>query len=352
MIRGDELDDSLQDWAHIGWDEQGLGIRPSLLIGNGFSQNIWPGFKYESLFNIASQSNTIRLADTDMAIFQAFRTDNFEDILRVLAESKAVSRVLNQDCKLLQCHENRIRKALIQAVRDVHVPLCKFSEQNCLKIATELIKYMSIYYTNYDLLIYWSIIKCLEYWREYYGYYRNHFFDYFWSNHNYFNIKNTEIYNKELRSGVYFLHGGLHLYKDNIFGGTFKRKNSGISLLDSFGGNDTGEIPLFISEGTCIHKLQCIYQSDYLSFVFSCFGSDKNPLVILGHNLGDSDKHIIDAINAHKDRHVAISIRKNGNIRKKKARFVNALPNVQPYFFDAATHPLLRESLRIEESSP
>ena len=354
MIRGDELDDSLQDWAHVGWDEPGHStIRPSLLIGNGFSQNIWPGFNYNSLFNRASQNNIIRLADTDMAIFKAFRTDNFEDILRVLAESKAVSAVLSQDCKLLQRHENRIRKALIEAVHGVHIPPCKFSEQNRMIIATELKKYMSIYYTNYDLLIYWSMIKYLEYCREYYGYSENHFFDYFWSKYNkYFDIQDTGVNNKEQRSGVYFLHGGLHLYKDDIFGGTFKRKNSGISLLDSFGGNDTGEIPLFISEGTYIHKLQCIYQSDYLSFVFSCFRNDNNPLVVLGHRLGDSDRHIIDAINAHKNRHVAISIRKNGSIRKKKARFVNALPNVQPYFFDAATHPLLGESLRIEESFP
>ena len=352
MIKGDELNGSLQDWAHVGWDEQGHGTRPSLLIGNGFSQNIWPGFKYDSLFNRASQNSIIRLADTDMAIFKAFRTDNFEDILRVLAESKAVSEVLNQDYKLLQCHENRIREALIQAVRDVHVPLRKFSEQNRMKIATELTKYMSIYYTNYDLLIYWSIIKCLEYWKEHYGYYGNHFFDYFWSKDNkYFNIQNTVVNNKERRSGVYFLHGGLHLCKDDIFGGTRKKTNSGINLLESFGKNNKGEIPLFISEGTWHHKLQCIYQSNYLSFVFSCFVNDANPLVILGHSLGDSDKHIIDAINAHKDRHVAISIRKNGNIRKKKARFVNALPNVQPYFFDAATHPLLHGSLRIEEES-
>ena len=86
-------------------------------------------------------------------------------------------------------------------------------------------------------------------------------------------------------------------------------------------------------------------------YVFSCFEKDSNPLVILGHSLGDSDQHIAKAINAHRNRHVAISVRKNGNIREKKAAIRKVLPNVEHlYFFDAATHPLLDESLRIEEA--
>ena len=345
MIGGDGLDDSLQDWADLGWDEQGLGTRPSLLIGNGFSQNIWPGFKYDSLFGKASQNNSTNLTDEDRAIFRTFGTDNFEVVLNALAASKAVSGALNQSqhCELLQYHENRIREALIQAVHGVHISLCKFPEKNRMKIATQLAKYMSIYYTNYDLLIYWSMMKYQEY-------HRNYFFDFFWSNHNCFDTDNTGIYDKERRSGVYFLHGSLHLCMDTIFDGTFKKANKGTSLLESFGSNDTNEVPLFISEGAWHHKLQCIYQSDYLSFVFSCFEHDKNPLVILGHSLGDSDKHIINAINAHEGRQVAISVRRNGNIREKTAKFTSALPNVKLSFFDAATHPLLHESLRIEEA--
>ena len=344
----DSLNESLYDWPDLGWDEQqGHDPRPSLLLGNGFSQNIWPGFKYDSLFSKASQNSPFKLlTDIDQALFTIFGTENFEMILNVLAASKAVSVALNQDdnCELLQDHENRIRKALIQAVHSVHIfPVSKFPEENRTGIANELAKYMSIYYTNYDLLIYWCMMMHIKECHE------NHFFDFFWDNP--FNSNNVGIINKENRSGVYFLHGGLHLYR-NILGRTYKQVSMGIGLLESFGDNhDTGAVPLFISEGTHRYKLQSIYQSDYLSFVFSCFEKDSNPLVILGHSLGGSDKHIANAINAHMDRPVAISVRKNRNIPQKKAAIRYALPNVKNlYFFDAATHPLLHESLRIQEA--
>ncbi|MYI87834.1 MAG: DUF4917 family protein [Synechococcus sp. SB0672_bin_10] len=119
---------------------------------------------------------------------------------------------------------------------------------------------MSIYYINYDLLIYWCMMTHIE------EYHENHFFDFFWENP--FNSSNVEISNKKNRSGVYFLHGGLHLYR-NILGRTYKQTSMGIDILALFGDNhDTGAIPLFISEGTYHHKLQSIYQSDYLSLCF------------------------------------------------------------------------------------
>ena len=159
-----ECDYSLYDWSDLSWDEQGHDMRPGLLIGNGFSKNIWSGFGYGSLFEKALQNHLVRLTDTDRAVFEAFETNNFEVVLNVLAASKAVSKALGQNHELLCAstifrdalgrHESRIRRALIQAVHSVHVSPSEFLEQDFLTIAIELAKYMSIYYTNYDLLIY------------------------------------------------------------------------------------------------------------------------------------------------------------------------------------------------------
>ena len=335
----DSLNESLYDWPDLGWDEQGHDPRPSLLIGNGFSQNIWPGFNYNSLFEKASENGPDSLTGADVSLFNHLNTSNFEVVLSALSTSKTVSLALKQQSDLFETHEQRIRKALVQAVHGVHVRWSESLAPHLLEIASALKNYTSIYYTNYDLIIYWSIMKYIED-RD-----RYRFVDYFWNNP--FNILDTEV--RENQSAVHFLHGGLHLYKDNT-GQTFKRKNVGGNLLDSFG-NCPYEIPLFISEGKAEDKLRSIDQSNYLSFVLSRFGSDSKPLVILGHSLGDSDWHIAKAINAYMDRPVAISVRKNGNIPTKKAAIRHSLPNVAKiYFFDAATHPLLHESLRIEEA--
>ena len=343
MIK-DGLDDSLDDWPDLGWDEQGHDPRPSLLLGNGFSQNIWHGFNYNSLFEKASQREASQdsgdhLTGEDVSLFNHLNTSNFEVVLSALATSKTVSVALNQQSDLLETHEQSIRRALIQAVHGVHIPWSESLASHLLKIASALKNYTSIYYTNYDLIIYWSIMKYIED-RD-----RYRFVDYFWDNP--FNILNAET--RENQSAVHFLHGGLHLCKNNT-GQTSKRTNVGESLLNSFG-KRPDEIPLFISEGNAEDKLRSISQSDYLSFVLSRFRSDSERLVILGHSLGDSDQHIANAINAHMTRSVAISVRKNGNIPKKKAAIRHALPNVANiYFFDAATHPLLDESLRIQEA--
>lgn len=350
---GNLLDENLDHWDKLGWDKQGHDLKPSLLIGNGFSQNIWPGFKYNSLFEKASENSGVHLTAADVSLFDCLNTHNFEVVLSALATSKTVSVALNQHnnslnqySKLFETHERSIRDALIKAVHDVHVRWAEDLGPHLLEIADELEKYKSIYCTNYDLIIYWSIMKYIE---DRYPY---RFVDYFWPSP--FNILNTKV--NEGRLAVHFLHGGLHLCKNRI-GQTFKRENVGIgeSLLDSFGiddPDDPDKIPLFISEGTAEDKLRSINQSNYLSFVLSRFGRDSSRLVILGHSLGDSDKHIANAINAHQERQVAISVRKHGNIRKKKAAIRHALPDVELSFFDAATHPLLRESLRIEETPP
>ena len=341
MIR-DGLDDSLQDWDDLGWDEEGHDPRPSLLIGNGFSQNIWPGFNYNSLFEKALENSGDHLTDADVSLFKHLNTRNFELVLSALATSKTVSVALDQQSNSLEMDERSrsIREALIRAVHGVHVRWSEdLGSRLLLKIACELKKYMSIYCTNYDLIIYWSVMRYKE---------ENHyspFVDYFWENP--FNILNTEV--KENKSAVHYLHGALHLCKSNT-GQTFKRNNSGKTLLDTFGIDCPDKIPLFISEGTAEDKLRSIDQSNYLSFVLSRFGCDSSPLVILGHSLGDSDKHIADAINAHQSRQVAISVRNHGDIVKKKAAIRKHLSKVELFFFDAATHPLLHESLHIEES--
>lgn len=328
----DELDHNLPDWSELENQIEWSG----LLIGNGFSQNIWQGFGYGSLFDRASDKEGAHLVEADIALFGRLQTRNFEMVLSALATSKAVAIALEQPDAVFAQREESIREALIRAVHGVHVPWLSVPGASLDRIATELAKYASIYCTNYDLMVYWSLMRNQAAFR-----------DYFWSAE--FDISDTEIWGK--RTKVHFLHGGLHLYR-RPNGQTLKRHaDAGQNLLELFGAPFEDAMPLFVSEGTAEEKLASIYRSDYLSFVFSRLVHDPEPIVVFGHSLGESDQHIIDAIGAHAGRDIAISIRSEGNIRQKKAALIEALPDANLHFYDAASHPLGSADLHIEPSA-
>lgn len=325
----DGLDNRLRDWNELATEDDWSG----LLVGNGFSQNIWRGFGYESLFETASQEGGAHLIAADVSLFDRLETRNFEVVLSALATSKAVALALGEQHEHFAERESSIRAALIRAVHGVHVPWQSVSEATLDRLATALANYSAVYCTNYDLLIYWSIMRGPDAFR-----------DYFWAEQ--FDIADTEIWGK--KSKIHFLHGSLHLYR-RPNGQTLKRRAGfGENLLDLFATPYEDAMPLFISEGTAQEKLASIYRSDYLSFVFSCLAKDDSPLVIFGHSLGDSDQHIVDALGAHQGRSIAVSVRAKGNVRQKKAAIIEALPDSEIKFFDAATHPLGATELLIE----
>lgn len=151
---------------------------------------------------------------------------------------------------------------------------------------------------------------------------------------------------------ILYLHGGLHLVAQAPRR-TRKLKAHGGGLLDRFGTElGPGETPLLITEGAAKDKLASIYQSDYIQFAYEQLRDYAGPLVIFGHRLGESDRHIADAIRTHQDRPIAISIYPAPlpTLRRRVAAYVHQFPNCdQLLFFDATTHPLGDPRLLIRE---
>lgn len=325
-----QLDENLPSWTDI----EGRCEWSGLLLGNGFSQNIWARFGYQSLFETASQGDGQQLSAQDLALFHGLDTHNFEVVLSALSTSKLVANALAQNADLLTAREDSIRSALIAAVHRVHVPWAATPENTLNHVATSLAAYESVYSTNYDLLVYWALMRQPGAFR-----------DFFWSGD--FDITNTEVWGKKTK--VHFLHGGLHLYRKPN-GQTVKRTaQPGANLLELFATDFGGALPLFISEGTASEKLASIYRSDYLSFLLSRFTEDASPIVVFGHSLGESDSHIVDILRSRPGRQIAVSMRPGGNIIEHKAGIIKALPSAELVFFEASTHPIGRSELRLEE---
>lgn len=324
-----EVTADLRNWTEL----EGEHDWSSLLIGNGFSQNIWQRFGYASLFETAQANG---LAAPDVALFEGLEhTRNFERVLSALSTAVLVQNALGQEVGHLTDRIESIRLALIAAVHSVHVGRNLVGEEKLEAVRNELLKYKSVFLTNYDLLCYWAIMQN-----------PNGFCDYFFAGE-VFDVSNTEIWGK--RTSIHFLHGGLHLYR-RPNGRTIKRAAAaGQNLLDLFGTEFGGAIPLFVSEGTSADKLGSIYRSDYLSFLFNQFSADDGPLVVFGNSLGESDSHLVDVLSSAPDRTVAISVRNEGDIRQKKAGLIERLPRSDLHFFDAQTHPLGSPALQVAE---
>jgi hypothetical protein len=339
-------DDSLKPWSSISDSFN----RASLLLGNGASQVIWPKFGYCSLYDQArcSVSNPLTLEDENL--FQKFNTRNFELILEKLISARSVMELMPESGVYLdriQQHYKRVQDALIEAVRNVHVPRSKVDDMTILEhLCLELKKYRCIYTTNYDLLLYWIMSRD---WSAYTDYFSSP------SGTNASDLVFDITTRRSVSPArpVLYIHGALHLYRSKSRLTYKLRWNSDGNILDRFGKYpEPDAVPLFVSEGTSKDKISAIDQSGYLSFAYGHFALNRDKLVIFGQSLSESDMHIVAPIKEQYGREVAISIyrradAKQGDVKSEKARYTKLLPNQCLSFFDAATHPLGAKSLAV-----
>jgi hypothetical protein len=310
------LNAQLGDWQAIkdrGWD--------SLLAGNGASLAVWPGFGYGSLVKQAP------LSRSDCELFEALGTTNFESALDALRVARVVCRQAGHDDSEVYARYRAIRRALIKAVREVHVPWSLIPQNRLQHIRSTLRSFTWVYTTDYDLLFYWAIMS-----NDARG-----FRDFFWASGNTFNISDTDTSSNLTK--ILYLHGALHLYRRED-GAIAKRTATAQNLLDTIARPDAG-IPLFVSEGRSADKQRAIRRSDYLSFANRTFSQDSGPLVVFGHSLSSQDEHLLKAID-QPGRRVAISLLPgtNRSVLRRKAELTERLPHARVSFFDATTHPL------------
>lgn len=306
------------------WDEiRADFVDASVLLGNGASRAVWSEFEYDSLHAMACSDEAEEpLSEEAQELFETLNTKNFEIVLATLRAAKTVADVLKNDGDDVKALAAEVRRGVISAVEGVHVPAV--NNETRQTIADELLNYRSIYTTNYDLLLYWSFMMDQE-----------NFGDFFWQAC--FNPDNVEVWPP--RRPVLYLHGALHLFRDED-GDTCKFAAGGgltlLQLFDAIGERD----PVFVSEGSSADKMDVIRNSAYLRFAHERLASDPGPFVVFGHALGQQDAHIAAAL----DRNIAIAIGFRPGTpaenTQRRAAYQNVLPHANLRFFDATTHPL------------
>ena len=86
-----------------------------LLLGNGASVNIWPSFRYRTLFEIAN------LGESERGVFTRLETENFEAVLARLFETQDVLEAVRQPADWVKPLYDGIKNGLFDAVKRAHV---------------------------------------------------------------------------------------------------------------------------------------------------------------------------------------------------------------------------------------
>jgi hypothetical protein len=275
------------------------GRQKHLLIGNGFSIAYNP-----SIFSYNALSNFVEHTDNELLkkLFTVVNTSNFESIMSQLETTKKIAEVLKGSKSFIENIENasqELKSALIEAVKELH-PEHVFTipddeSKNCASFLREYIdKGGSIFSTNYDILLYWVLMRNEMANTDGFGkdaIDQGHY------------VPEDEIEWTELQWGnnrekqnIFYLHGALHLFDDG--GEIIKEKYDGDYILRNIERRmSNGQYPIFVTAGDGNQKLNHILHNHYLADCYDHLCRIGGSLVIVGFNFGEYDDHIIRAIN-------------------------------------------------------
>jgi hypothetical protein len=300
------------------WKEiESIFLNSNILLGNGASIAVNNSFNYQSLREVANSSSLIQ--EDEENLFEFFKTDDFEQILKIVWQANNVNKILKVEDQKTQNIYHRIRDSLIKAVHKIH-PDYNEIHDDIVKISNFLQKFKIIVSLNYDLIVYWSILCANEQNYQFTDCFLYGKFDF---DNNSFCILNNE------KTKVFYPHGNLILAYDKILNEVKLQTNSD-NLIKSITREWESENynPLFISEGDSQQKINAIQRSNYLNTVYrnilprlakatsyyiypyqiipsTIIGDTKNirrckTLVIYGFGFGKQDEHILNQIlNTH-----------------------------------------------------
>ena len=274
-----------------------------LLLGNGFSVAYDPAiFSYNALHSFVTKLN-----DGDLSkVLEVVETRNFEVIMKYLDNFSALLAAFGGD-PVLQKRVNaasaKLKMSLLQAVKEMH-PEHVFTvpgeqSQACATfLKTFLGSGGSIFSTNYDLLLYWVLMRagntlqptdgCGRELENDTGEFMEES-DQIWSDLKWGKYRDTQ--------NVFYLHGALQLFDTGVE--ILKEEYDAYNyLLERISGRmGKGEYPIFVTAGNGVQKLNQITHNQYLTYCFDTLCKARGSLVTFGFGFGPYDEHIIEAIN-------------------------------------------------------
>ncbi|AII60229.1 hypothetical protein X793_06280 [Dehalococcoides mccartyi CG4] len=325
--------DKLKAWADIKDT-----YNDRIILGNGASIAIHDQFEYPSIFKKACDSKHI--TSEIEGIFNHFETNNFEQILQLLLYANIVNRYLEIKDSETSAKYQDVKNSLIQTIKDIHPEYSHIEENIICKVGEFLAKFNNVINLNYDLLVYWSILK-------YNNNSNNYFKDCFLDDKPFTSI-NTFLrrpYGKNKKAVlVLYPHGNLFIAYNPFTNEVSKiHADPDVHMLntitDAWGNGESMKslIPVFVSEGTSPQKLNRIKSNAYLSAAYNEISTKTDNLTIYGWSCNSNDQHILEAIKNSSPKRIAVSVLNKDNWRSNIEYFRSKLPRdvIEIDFFNA-----------------
>jgi hypothetical protein len=272
-----------------------------LLLGNGFSMSYDSGiFSYNALSKF--------LGDLDNEIlqklFKIIKTSNFELLMEQLDKVGQIAEVFGADFKVVENIKRatqELKESLIDSIKELH-PEHVFSvpEEKTKACAAFLNSFLEeaglIFTTNYDLLLYWVLMRnkiknAID------GFGRDLEESDEW-------IPEDHMDYSELRWGkykstqtVHYLHGALQLFDTGVEVIKEEYTDENFLLENIKSRMEKKEYPIFVTAGNGFEKLTHIAHNKYLANCYEKLSSISGSLISYGFGFGNYDDHIIAAIN-------------------------------------------------------
>lgn len=307
----------------------------SVLLGNGFSMSFSPSFDYRRLLDVADfggRSRSRRVRD----VFRQTRSADFERVVRRLALAARTLGIYEPQSPTrgkMRRDAERVRWSLASAIAEVHPSRIDDVGEGRLRSAHDFLReFDSVFTLNYDLLLYWTILRR--------G--RSHFDDGFRRR------SGDLLHVAPPEQNVTYLHGALHLAEDLVLGAlpdTVKAEWDGRTpLVDRLQDDlDRGVFPLIVMEGESEQKQRSINASPYLSDAQDRLRSISGSLFTFGWAFSRSDDHVVEAIRRSNVRRLYVGLHGRsgsghnpaiiGRVRALEA----AHPAIRVRFWDTAT---------------
>ena len=273
-----------------------------LLLGNGFSMSYDP-----SIFSYNALSKFIDKLDNDILhkLFDIVKTNNFESVMQQLDNFSKIAVIFGASKRFVEKIDQAtvtLKESLINAVKELHPEHVFTIEEKRSKICASFLNYFienggNIFTTNYDLLLYWVLMRNESIVNKTDGFGRD-------AEESFEFVPADEVKYSELRWGKYkeeqnihYLHGALPLFDTGLEIVKEEYTDEHYLLANIEERFDKKEYPIFVTAGNGNDKLTHIMHNRYLTFCYEKLSTIMGSLITYGFNFGEYDEHIIEAIN-------------------------------------------------------